>query len=178
LGPGRRECLESVYFDTPKSKLRNHGLTFRVRRSGKRHLQTIKATRRGANGAFGRGEWEQEISGNSTEPNSVEGLRYRAVRNVELRVGDGTRGWPEAAPFDAILVSASGSRVPTALREQLALGGRLVMPVGRPGQRFRQTLLKLKRLSATEYEEHDLGPVAFVPLVSAELEAPRKLTDA
>lgn len=92
--------------------------------------------------------------------------------NIELRAGDGTSGWPEAARFDAIVVSASASRVPTALTEQLAIGGRFVMPVGRPGQRFRQTLLKLKRVSSTEYEEYDLGPVAFVPLVSAELGSP------
>src|SRR5882724_7160045 len=50
--------------------------------------------------------------------------------NIELRVGDGTRGWPEAAPFDAILVAASGPEVPSALKEQLAIGGRLVIPVG------------------------------------------------
>jgi protein-L-isoaspartate(D-aspartate) O-methyltransferase len=50
--------------------------------------------------------------------------------NVELRVSDGTLGWPEAAPFDAILVSAGGPGVPPALREQLAVGGRLVIPVG------------------------------------------------
>src|SRR5215207_7015974 len=51
--------------------------------------------------------------------------------NIELRVGDGTRGWPEAAPFDAILVAAGGPDVPPALKEQLAIGGRLVIPVGR-----------------------------------------------
>lgn len=65
FGPERRERLDSIYFDTPKSKLRDHGLTFRVRRSGKRHLQTIKAMEKRANGAFERGEWEQEISGDS-----------------------------------------------------------------------------------------------------------------
>ena len=54
-----------------------------------------------------------------------------ATSNVELRVGDGTLGWPEAAPFDAILVAAGGPEVPEALKEQLAIGGRLVMPVGR-----------------------------------------------
>jgi protein-L-isoaspartate(D-aspartate) O-methyltransferase len=86
--------------------------------------------------------------------------------NVELRVGDGTRGWPEAAPFEAILVSASGPEVPQPLKEQLAIGGRLVIPVG--SQQFRQTLRKLTRLSKTQYEEEDLGGVAFVPLIGAQ----------
>src|SRR5215213_5675885 len=71
--------------------------------------------------------------------------------NVELRVGDGTLGWPEAAPFDAILVAAGGPEVPRALKEQLAIGGRLVIPVG--GEERRQTLLKLTRKSKTEFEE-------------------------
>src|SRR3979411_1291260 len=57
-------------------------------------------------------------------------LEKLGYTNVELRVGDGTRGWPEAAPFDAILVAAGGPEVPAALKEQLALGGRLVIPVG------------------------------------------------
>jgi protein-L-isoaspartate(D-aspartate) O-methyltransferase len=86
--------------------------------------------------------------------------------NVELRVGDGTQGWPEAAPFDAILVAASGPEVPRALKEQLAVGGRLVIPVGR--QQFKQTLRKFTRLSKTQYEEEDLGGVAFVPLIGAQ----------
>src|SRR5919197_1755515 len=61
--------------------------------------------------------------------------------NIELRIGDGTRGWPEAAPFDAILVAAGGPEVPPALKEQLAIGGRLVIPVGAQGRH--QTLVKL-----------------------------------
>jgi protein-L-isoaspartate(D-aspartate) O-methyltransferase len=93
----------------------------------------------------------------------LENLRYE---NVELRVGDGTRGWPEVAPFDAILVSAAGPEVPPALKEQLAIGGRLVIPVG-PHQ-FGQTLLKIARLSGSKYDEKDLGAVAFVPLIGAQ----------
>src|SRR5919109_3343474 len=61
--------------------------------------------------------------------------------NIDLRVGDGTRGWPEAAPFDAILVAAGGPEVPPALKEQLAIGGRLVIPVGEE-ERY-QMLIKL-----------------------------------
>src|SRR5438045_8099113 len=83
--------------------------------------------------------------------------------NIELRVGDGTQGWPDAAPFDAILVSAGGPEVPPALKEQLAIGGRLVIPVGE-GER-RQTLIKLTRRSDAEFEEENLGAVAFVPLI-------------
>ena len=84
--------------------------------------------------------------------------------NVELRIGDGTVGWPDEAPFDAILVAASGPEVPPALKEQLVIGGRLIIPVGE--QLFGQTLRKVARMSETEYSEESLGGVAFVPLVS------------
>src|SRR5437870_1107043 len=83
--------------------------------------------------------------------------------NIDLRVGDGTRGWPEAAPFDAILVAAGGPEVPQALKEQLAIGGRLVIPVGEE-ERY-QTLIKLTRKGEAEFEEENLGAVAFVPLI-------------
>src|SRR5579862_3077658 len=92
-------------------------------------------------------------------------LQKLEYKNVELRVGDGTRGWPEAAPFDAILVAAGGPEVPTTLKEELTIGGRLIIPVG---LRFHQTLRKITRLSATEYGKEDLGAVAFVPLIGAE----------
>src|SRR5207302_2335219 len=65
--------------------------------------------------------------------------------NVEVRVDDGSYGWPEAQPFDAILVAAGGPRIPEPLREQLAIGGRLVMPIGE-GQHSQQ-LVKLTRAS-------------------------------
>ena len=83
--------------------------------------------------------------------------------NIELRVGDGTRGWAEAAPFNAILVAAGGPDVPQALKEQLAIGGRLVIPVGEE-ERY-QILTKLTRKSEAEFEEETLGTVAFVPLI-------------
>jgi protein-L-isoaspartate(D-aspartate) O-methyltransferase len=83
--------------------------------------------------------------------------------NIELRVGDGTRGWAEAAPFDAILVAAAATEAPQPLKEQLAIGGRLVIPVGE--QRWPQSLRKITRTSATGYESEDLGAVAFVPLI-------------
>jgi protein-L-isoaspartate(D-aspartate) O-methyltransferase len=83
--------------------------------------------------------------------------------NIELRVGDGTLGWPENAPFDAILVAASGPEIPESLKAQLAIGGRLVIPVG--GQTWRQSLRKITRTGEQAYEEENLGGVAFVPLV-------------
>ncbi|MBS7455751.1 protein-L-isoaspartate(D-aspartate) O-methyltransferase [Coralloluteibacterium stylophorae] len=84
-------------------------------------------------------------------------------RNIELRVGDGTRGWAEAAPFDAILVAAGAPATPAALRAQLAIGGRLVIPVG--DEERSQRLLRITRRGEDEYEEEDLGGVMFVPLV-------------
>jgi protein-L-isoaspartate(D-aspartate) O-methyltransferase len=83
--------------------------------------------------------------------------------NIDLRVADGTRGWPEAAPFDAIMVAAGGPEVPSALKEQLAIGGRLIIPVGEEARY--QTLTKLTRKSEAEFEEENLGAVAFVPLI-------------
>lgn len=83
--------------------------------------------------------------------------------NIELRTGDGTCGWPEEAPFDAILVSAGGPSVPESLKSQLTIGGRLIIPVGGGGSS--QTLRQITRTSEDRYEEEDLGAVAFVPLI-------------
>jgi protein-L-isoaspartate(D-aspartate) O-methyltransferase len=93
-------------------------------------------------------------------------LRDLGCGNVALRQGDGTLGWPEAAPFDAILVSAGGPEVPPALREQLAVGGRLVIPVG--SEQRQQRLLKITRTSEAGFAEVALGEVAFVPLIGAQ----------
>lgn len=86
-----------------------------------------------------------------------------SYENIDLRIGDGTRGWPEAAPFDAILVAAGGPDAPQALKAQLAIGGRLVIPVG--GEDRDQRLLKITRTGETDYQEEDLGGVMFVPLI-------------
>ena len=86
--------------------------------------------------------------------------------NIDLRIGDGTKGWPEAAPFDAILVAAGGPKIPSTLKEQLAIGGRLVIPVS--SAKTGQTLLKLTRRSETGYDTEDLGAVMFVPLIGAQ----------
>lgn len=81
---------------------------------------------------------------------------------IELKVGDGTLGMPDAAPFDAILVAAGGREVPRTLKRQLAIGGRLIVPVGERGQ---QTLLKVTRLGENDFREETLCAVAFVPLI-------------
>lgn len=94
-----------------------------------------------------------------------ERLRRLGVANVEVVEGDGTLGWPGAAPFDAIVVSAGAPRVPEALREQLAMGGRLVIPVGDEGAH--QDLLRITRRE-DGFEEESLGGVRFVPLIGAQ----------
>lgn len=86
--------------------------------------------------------------------------------NVSIRCGDGTLGWREHAPFDAILVSAGGPDVPPSLLDQLSPGGRLVMPVGRDPRA--QELLRIRRAADGRYDEESLGPVHFVPLVGSE----------
>jgi protein-L-isoaspartate(D-aspartate) O-methyltransferase len=95
-----------------------------------------------------------------------ERLRAAGYTNVSVRIGDGTKGWPEKAPFDAILVAAGGPSVPVSLQEQLEIGGRLVIPVG-PEPR-EQRLLRITRTGANKYEEEDLGGVMFVPLIGEE----------
>jgi protein-L-isoaspartate(D-aspartate) O-methyltransferase len=80
--------------------------------------------------------------------------------NVHTRIGDGFRGWPEAAPFHAIIVTAAPLEIPHALIEQLAVGGRLILPVGGADQR-----LVLYRRTADGSTRIDLGRVRFVPLV-------------
>ena len=100
-------------------------------------------------------------------PALAEAARQRLTAlgygNVDLRAGDGTRGWPEAAPFDAIIVSAGGPDTPPALKAQLAIGGRLVIPVGTTERE--QTLRKITRVGESDYAEEDLGAVSFVPLI-------------
>jgi protein-L-isoaspartate(D-aspartate) O-methyltransferase len=94
-----------------------------------------------------------------------ERLKALGYTNAEIIFGDGTRGLPTQAPFDAILVSAGGPKVPEALKRQLTIGGRLVIPVGRDVQ---QTLLLVRRIGENEFEEEDHGAVTFVPLIGAE----------
>ena len=86
--------------------------------------------------------------------------------NVQVLEGDGTLGWAEHAPYDAIVVAAGGPEVPEPLKEQLAVGGRLVIPIG-PTPRL-QRLVRLRQVEPGRFEEEDLGDVRFVPLVGEE----------
>jgi protein-L-isoaspartate(D-aspartate) O-methyltransferase len=80
---------------------------------------------------------------------------------VHVRSGDGYRGWPEVAPFDAILVTAAAPRVPPALLAQLRVGGRLVIPVG---ETWEGQSLQVHVRTETGFEVHDVVPVRFVPM--------------
>ena len=86
--------------------------------------------------------------------------------NVHVLHADGTRGWPDHAPYDAIVVAAGGPEVPESLKAQLKIGGRLVIPVG-IDQRV-QELLRVTRVSRHEYKTEDIADVRFVPLVGEE----------
>jgi protein-L-isoaspartate(D-aspartate) O-methyltransferase len=99
-------------------------------------------------------------------PDLAEAARTRlsdlGYGRVQVHRGDGYQGWPEEAPFDAILVTATAPEVPPALKEQLKEGGRLVIPVGPPGSV--QELLLLRKVKG-ELQEEQRVPVLFVPLV-------------
>jgi protein-L-isoaspartate(D-aspartate) O-methyltransferase len=86
--------------------------------------------------------------------------------NVLVRHGDGTQGWPEHAPYDAIIVAAGGPTVPEALKQQLKIGGRLVIPVGK--DQHIQELVRVTRLSEKDYKTEDIADVRFVPLIGKE----------
>ena len=92
--------------------------------------------------------------------------------NVHVLHADGTRGWPEHAPFDGIIVAAGGPTIPESLKSQLRIGGRLVMPVG-PDQRA-QELVRVTRIGQSEYRREDLADVRFVPLLGEEGWAPEE----
>ncbi|HET7816636.1 MAG TPA: protein-L-isoaspartate(D-aspartate) O-methyltransferase [Sphingomicrobium sp.] len=93
-------------------------------------------------------------------------LRRLGYDNVEIVEGDGSRGCPELAPFNAILAAASGSHVPRPLVDQLAPGGRLVMPVGDPG--LSQELVRVTKGPDGATSQENLGAVRFVPLIGEE----------
>jgi protein-L-isoaspartate(D-aspartate) O-methyltransferase len=104
------------------------------------------------------------------QPDLVKVAQERMQRlgfdNVRIVQGDGTRGWEPEAPYDAILAAASGSHIPPAWIDQLADGGRIVMPVGEPT--FIQKLIKVTRGPAGKLITEDLGGVRFVPLIGEE----------
>ncbi len=96
---------------------------------------------------------------------AAERLAALGLENVHVHIGDGTLGWPAAAPYDAILVAAAAPRVPPALLEQLAVGGRLVIPVG---DRYHQVLERWTRHAPDRVQVERFEPVAFVPLIGQE----------
>jgi protein-L-isoaspartate(D-aspartate) O-methyltransferase len=87
-------------------------------------------------------------------------LKNLGYTNVQVRAGDGYQGWPEHAPYDAILVSAAPDHIPQPLLDQLAVGGRVILPVGK---KFSQSLLLIHR-THSGYERTTLLPVTFVPM--------------
>ena len=90
-----------------------------------------------------------------------EHFQMLGLKNVHCRHGDGSRGWPDAAPFGGILAAAAPIGVPVTLRSQLDVGGRLILPVGKSGN---QALLCILR-SAEGFQEQQLDWVSFVPMV-------------
>jgi len=93
-------------------------------------------------------------------------LARLGYRNVHVLHGDGTLGWAQHAPYEAIIVTAGGPSVPSALLDQLAIGGRLIMPVG-AAHAF-QHLVRVTRRGFDDYVHEDLEGVAFVPLIGAQ----------
>ncbi|MBN7771033.1 protein-L-isoaspartate(D-aspartate) O-methyltransferase [Marinobacter daepoensis] len=92
-----------------------------------------------------------------------ENLDKTGYTQVHIRCGDGSLGWPEAAPFDGVSVAAGAPSVPSALIQELSVGGRLVIPVGSEGGD--QQLLCVTRVSDSEFEQSGVGEVRFVPLL-------------
>ena len=93
---------------------------------------------------------------------AAQTLAELGYRNIHTRVGDGYQGWPEEAPFDAIVVTAAPDHVPQPLLDQLAVGGRMILPVGRA---FQEQELALYRRTKDGYERTRLTLVSFVPLI-------------
>ena len=115
-----------------------------------------------------------EIAANVYTIERIDGLAIMArtilgklgYQNVHVRQGDGTLGWPEHAPFDGIVVTAGGPDVPATLKDQLKIGGRLVMPIGK--STWNQELVRVTRITEAEFDTEYLVPVRFVPLIGEE----------
>lgn len=89
-----------------------------------------------------------------------ENLAKTKIENITTRYGDGYSGWPEKAPFDAIILTAAPPRIPEPLKQQLKIGGKLLAPIGRTSQK----LILLERTGEDSFEEKTLLPVRFVPM--------------
>ncbi len=94
--------------------------------------------------------------------NKLEEMGYQ---NIEVKTGDGSQGWPEKAPFDAIVVTAGAPVVPESLKKQLKVGGCLVIPVG---DAFSQQLLRIRKIGDSKFTEEIIEFVRFVPLIGKE----------
>ncbi len=105
-----------------------------------------------------------------TAASTLEALGYR---NVHVVQADGTLGWAAAAPYNAIIVAAGGPEVPASLKEQLKIGGRLVIPIGTNPRT--QELVRVTRTSNTEFKSEDIADVRFVPLFGKQGWAPEEL---
>jgi len=92
-------------------------------------------------------------------------FKHQGYENIEVLTGDGTLGWTEKAPFNAILVTAGGPGIPDSLINQLAIGGRLVIPIGDKGE---QKLIRVRKTAHSKLIEENLGSVRFVPLIGSE----------
>jgi protein-L-isoaspartate(D-aspartate) O-methyltransferase len=98
--------------------------------------------------------------------NAASNLIDEGYENVHVLHADGTTGWTEESPFDAILVSAGAPEIPLALKKQLAIGGKMVIPVGRDTKA--QELIRITRVDENIYDREDLADVRFVPLIGKE----------
>jgi len=92
-----------------------------------------------------------------------EKFKDLGYENIHVRHGDGTKGWEEYAPYDAIIVTAGGPQIPDSLFQQLKVGGRLVIPQG--SQLTHQELVRIKKISGKEYKREKISDVRFVPLI-------------
>ena len=103
--------------------------------------------------------------------------RFEAMgrHNITTRAGDGWLGWPEQTPFTHIVVSAAADEIPTALTDQLAVGGVMIIPVG--DERREQRIIKVLR-TEDGFDVDDIGPVRFLPLVAGMPEAPGRTGQA
>ncbi len=110
-----------------------------------------------------------EPLGNSAQ----EKLQRLGYTNIRVKVGDGYFGWPEKAPFDAVVVTAAANHIPPPLVEQLKPGGRMVIPIGNPFQ-VQNLMLVVKGKDNRDLKIYNMMPVAFVPLTGGHEQAPRK----
>ncbi len=172
----RADMVEFAYEDTPlpigSGQTISQALIVAVMAEAAEIAPTDRVLEVGTGSGYGAavlGQLAAEVWSIERLENLANAARVRlgeeGIENVEVLFGDGTLGWPPQAPFDAIVVTAGSPEVPTALRQQLTDGGRLVIPIG-PENRG-QKLLRIRRVG-DDYRVEDLGAVRFVPLIGAQ----------